>query len=299
MIGKGENHWLLIQRNCLSDERWDEAVRLAPTPILYATTAWLDAMTSARWSAWVWGDYEMVFPVYAKRKLWIPYITQPVLCQRLGLFGRNPDPLVQKQLFSQLFRKNWKADLMSQTELPAPYSGVERVNHILAIDAPYNVVFAHYHRNARRNIEKARHSGVEIFKEEDHPVIVPFFIQHDSTGLISLWREKLLAAMEAFRGRGGDAWVARLGEELLAAAYCVCYEDRVYFLLCQSSQAGKQTAAMYLLIDQMVQYYAGGAYKWFDFTGSNLSSVARRNLSLGAVEETYWHVNSRWFGVLR
>lgn len=295
MISDGNGGWRLLHRSDLDVEKWDKAIQQSETPLLYATSPWLDAMTSRKWQACVFGDYNQAFPLYSKKKFGIPYITQPFLCQRLGFFGKETNSKAMTSLLGQLKEHYWKIDIMSHLALSTDYHSRPRRNHILPIADPYDLVAAKYHRNTRRNIEKAHKESILVQQEENHTTILPFLISHDTTSLLSRWQENVTQAMEAFQTTGGSSWTARKDGEVLAAAYCVCYADRVYFLLCQSSQVGKQTSAMYLLIDALIRHFAGVRSQWFDFTGSGIPSIARRNISFGAIEEVYWHYQWRFW----
>jgi hypothetical protein len=180
--------------------------------------------------------------------------------------------------------------------MPSNVAGaLVRTNHLLPIGDTEAQVRSRYHRNVRRNIDKATAKGITLHSEACHPRILPFLVRYDTTSLLSKWENNIREAMTVFQDKGGFAWTAEQGGEVQAAAYGVVYGDRVYFLLCQSSPAGKQAAAMYLLIDHLLAEFAGGKYKWFDFTGSGMPSIARRNLGFGAVREEYRHYRWRWY----
>lgn len=293
--GMTQGAWRYVRRSNLDAAAWDQAISQSHTPLLYATSPWLDALTDRNWAAYVLGDYEQVFPFFPKSKLGISYVTQPFLCQQLGLFGKKANETEIPGLLRKLQTGRWKIDLMMHT-MPSDVVGTSvRTNHLLPIGDPEAQVRSRYHRNVRRNIEKAMLAGLGIQQIESHTDILPFLVKHDQTSLLAHWQTRLAEAMHAYQGKGGSAWTVVKGDEMLAAAYCVVYGDRVYFLLCQSSPAGKQAAAMYLLIDHLLAEFAGGKYKLFDFTGSGMPSIARRNLGFGAVREEYWHYRWRWY----
>ena len=66
--------------------KWDSCVVDSNNALIYAYSWYLD-IVSPNWVALIKGDYKVVFPLPAKKKLGVSYISQPLFTQQLGLFS--------------------------------------------------------------------------------------------------------------------------------------------------------------------------------------------------------------------
>jgi hypothetical protein len=72
------------------------------------------------------------------------------------------------------------------------------------------------------------------------------------------------------------------------------FNKRIYFLLIASDAFAKKNGLTFALIDHMIAHYAG-QFELFDFTGSQMKTIAQRNEGFGAQIETYFRYQKKWF----
>ena len=287
-----------IKHQNIDAEKWDKCIDNAENHRIYATYWHLDR-TAEYWDALVLGDYEYVMPLPVKRKWGISYVYQPLYCQQLGIF---PAPVeeIAKQFYSTL-KTTFK---YIDTQLNAKVKSVQheqemtfspRKNYLLALNMNYAGLFEAYSTNTRRNLTKANKNDLHVvagislkdymeFKSENLPVKL------SSKVLNNL---KRLIAFGQYKGVGKIYGVYTPGNELCAAVYFCRYKERMIYMNAVSNALGKETGAMFVLIDSFIQENAGKNLV-LDFEGSMIPGVARFYKGFGAFPETYFHLYANW-----
>ncbi|GIV44116.1 MAG: hypothetical protein KatS3mg035_1239 [Bacteroidia bacterium] len=89
-----------LKRSQINDDLWNECVKNAKNPRIYALTWYLDSVCE-EWYGITNANYDFVFPVPIAWK-WgiIPWVAQPPFCQQLGVF------FFSKYQFKAHFKKN-------------------------------------------------------------------------------------------------------------------------------------------------------------------------------------------------
>jgi hypothetical protein len=292
-------HKLKIQylsREDINENAWNHVVRHSPFNRIYAYTWFLDAMSNWAWTGIVIGDYEAVFPVLIKKKLLLPYITTPPLCQQLGLFMMDQQ---NTALYLDAIQKTLKSYLKTEITLHTGSSFTNhctiRTNHVLPLDAPYEILQKGYNRNTIRNLNTAKKVDTKTIKFHEVKTFLDFAQDHEPSGSIKHIYTQLhhLISNTLLHENGHILAVYHAGQPV-AMAYYIEDQERIYFLVCASTEKGKELKTMYLLIDHLIKTYANTS-KIFDFTGSNMPSIARRNLGFGATSETYYFLKMKIF----
>jgi hypothetical protein len=280
----------IVSREDIDLQRWDALCLKKSGVSLYQQSWFLDAMTEKSWSALVMDDYVAVLPFYKKRKWLIPYILPPLLCQRLGVVGSANDK-ERRLLYEWLSKQAIKVMISSDDPVPEGFTVTKRINHILPLKDAYVTVRQRYNRNTRRNLEDFTRSGQKIETSVDIIQICQFIAVHDPTGLIARYRGSFEKLMREATDKGcGFVLTAKWEHTMVSAAFYIVWNQRIYFLLCGSDTVGKESQATYAIIDAIIKKYAGTGFV-FDFTGSGIPGVARRNEGFGAQTEEYWHAD--------
>jgi hypothetical protein len=285
-----------INRIDINENAWNHVVRHSPFNRVYAYTWFLDHMSDQAWSGIVIGDYEAVFPLLIKTKLLLKYITTPPLCQQLGLFMLNDK---NSAFYLAEIQKSLKSYL--KTELTLHHGSgfanhcVSKTNHILPLNRPYEILKQGYNRNTIRNINAAKKTNVNIVSTIEVHAFLDFVLVHEPSGSVKSIYTQLhhLVSHTLLHGNGHIIEVHQNGKPE-AVAYYIEDPERIYFLVCASTDKGKEMKLMYLLIDHLIKTYAD-TNKVLDFTGSNIPSIARRNLGFGATAEAYYFLKMKIF----
>ncbi len=280
----------LLRRQEIDDDKWNICIDRAEFPSIFAKCWYLDIFTSQHWQGLVCGDYEAVMPLFVKKKWFISYITQPFLCQQGGVFSLNHKSLHTNKLYNEAVKKIYSLNILTRVLWTGHSKAIERVNHILDIDSDYETIRSGYNRNTIRNIQYAEKSGIILDFEHNPDLVASFLVAYDQSGYMEQYSKAIrdLIGISLIK-QNGFVLKATLGNQINSIAYFIEDNQRLYFLLCASDPIGKASKSMYLLIDNAIKSYAGKK-KVFDFTGSLLENIARRNIGFGAKIETYYQL---------
>lgn len=282
-------HLRWIERNDIDVSKWEQCINSALFPSIYGRYWFWDAMTDGNWQAIVWDDYKAVLPVYRKTKWGIKYITMPFLCQSTGIFHNTLNLTEVEKLYIFLTRYASKIDI-KLIHQPGFGRSTEKTNQIIDLSNPYQEIQKAYHRNTVRNINKAKLAGVQIYRENDIDILLNFLKENDASDSIQKFHHhvrQLIAT--SFQIGNGFGLKAMCNGELVSVGFFIEDNKRLYFLLCASNETGKKTRSMFQLIDQAIQSNASKNLI-FDFTGSTIANIARRNEGFGANNEQYYFV---------
>jgi hypothetical protein len=287
----------LLQREEIDDEKWDNYIANSSQSNVYGLTWYLDAVTQGRWQALVSGDYDIVLPFLKKSKYFLPYITQPFLCQRLGLFCKEKEiPAdVIDAFYDKLSAKVVKYDVLTTGNFSLKLKHGIKENHIIDLTLSYENLANKYNRNTNRNLAFAKKVESQKVTYHAHTTTqIDFLKDNDPTLLINKNHTKVESLIKsAISLKSGFLISVMENNEIRSAAFFLTFGNRIYFLLCASDPRGKEIKSMYLLIDHVIKRYAE-EYKIFDFTGSNIKNIAQRNLGFGASVERYYHIFGSW-----
>ncbi len=285
-----------LSRKDINENAWNHVVRHSPFNRVYAYTWFLDAMSDWAWTGIVIGNYDAIFPVLIKKKLLLSYITTPPLCQQLGLFMMDEDNTV---LYLDTIQKSFKLYLKTEVTLHIGSSLQShctiRTNHILPLDAPYEILKKGYNRNTTRNLNTANQVETKIKHIHEVKAFLDFAMDHEPSGSIKhIYTQLHHLISHTLIHRNGYILAVYHAGQPEAMAYYIEDQERIYFLICASTEKGKELKLMYVLIDHLIKTYADTS-KIFDFTGSNMPSIARRNLGFGAIAEAYYFLKMKIF----
>jgi hypothetical protein len=274
--------------------KWDACVANSPNRLPYALSWWLDAVCP-EWDALVHDDYLAVMPLTHGHKFGIHYLYQPYFTQQLGIFSPSPItqlvitdflkaiPLKYKFVQIQLNSENnvQRTDLTLST----------RKNFILDLKPSAIALASNYHRNCRRNIQKAVHAGL-IVKQGPSPSAFTHFIKNNLekqlTGTRKTFYPTLARIISASmqQSSGETVGVYSHTGELVAAGWFITLLGRCLFQVCASTEKGKENQAMYMLVNHMISKNAGSGLV-FDFAGSNIPGIAYFNSGFGSTVTHY------------
>jgi hypothetical protein len=274
--------------------RWDSCLEQSVNPLPNASSWWLDVV-SPEWEALVQDDYNAVMPLTRNRKLGIDYLFQPCLTQQLGVF--SPDAMTPEEtglFLASIPAKYIYIDIqLNAMNLPvnSGFHFKTRMNYTLNLTPAYFQLSANYHRNCRRNIQKAIHAGLTV-KPGPDPTVFTRFVERNLDKRIAEIGKNMYPVLQKItnasiqHGTGDILGVYKLSGELLAAGWFVTGNGRCLFEVCASTREGKENQAMYMLVDHVIREKSGSELI-FDFTGSNLPGVAYFNAGFGASRSTY------------
>ncbi len=282
-----------LQHSEIDKMQWDACISKAANPLIYGYAWYLD-LVSDDWDGLVLDEYTAVFPLTHRRKYGFRYLCQPDFAQQLGPFipeGSGND-LVDIFLDAIPSRFRFAEISLNSSAFPSRHQVVSRTNYELSLKPGYDMIRQHYTENLTRNLKKASSSGLYL---ATHP---------DITGIIRLFRENRGQAVQRWGDREylrfrrlyhtlehrgqARAWGAYdCTNELVAGAVFFFDPKRAYFVFSGLSPEGREKGAMPLLLDNLVQQFAG-TDTTLDFEGSMEPGLARFYASFGASLKHYW-----------
>lgn len=273
---------------------WDKTIRGSMPGLPYGYCRYLD-IVSPGWNALVINNYESVMPLTWKRKYGIHYLYQPWFTQQLGIFGPDICNGETVGYFLKNIPKKYRLVDIKLNEYnltdTGQYNFRTRSNYILSLDEGYDKIYKGFSRNCKRNIIKARTSGLRVIPGRDPGQFATFVSKHLSTEVNSFDSKasdilfKLCTAALS-EGTGEIYNVIDMKGIVTASGFFLKGDKRLIFQVCASSPDGKTSQAMAYLLDHVISVYAGSGLI-LDFSGSMMPGVAYFNESFGAKPVEY------------
>lgn len=286
---------LYIKNRDIDRAKWDFCIQQSPNPLVYAMSWYLDIVCSG-WAALVEDDYKLVFPLTWGSKFGISYLYQPMFTQQLGIFSvKSLPPEKVNQIIQSLPDRYLLADINLWNDIELKLSGAkvyERNNFQLNLDQEYSKIQDGYTSNTQRNIARARNSSLSIQELESDEPILKLKKENLKVGLKGKHFQKLknLISYTREHNYGKVYGVLDSNSKLLASAFFISYKNRLIYLLSASSKKGKETRAMFFLVDEIIRIKSG-MNTLLDFEGSEIAGLARFFSGFGAENVTYRHLS--------
>ena len=285
---------LFCKNKDIDRKAWDDCIDASLNTQVYAFSWYLDA-TAGNWDALVYGNYEAVMPLTYRRKMGIEYLYQPYFVQQLGIFSKEKLKETESRFFFNEVIKNYRfADIyVNASFLPKQndFNAKPRKNHILDLNANYEILKKPYSISTRRNIQKAANEGLHLKTMKAELVLELFKAFNPTNNLAEPDYKAFLNLVKAAQSNAETIieGVFNHKEELQSAGIFILSSKRLYYLMGASTGDGKKAGAMHFLFDSLIQQFAGQEMT-FDFEGSEIEGVARFFKSFGAIESVYYHL---------
>lgn len=272
-----------LKHEDIDREQWDGCIAGASFETIYPYSWYLD-LVSPEWDGLVMGDYEMVMPLTHTRKYGLHFLLQPILAQQLGVFSLDAPKEFEMEDFLRSIPSHYMVvDIClncQNMDLPRVTRHVHRVNYELDL----RDFATTYSTNTRRNLQKGREYPFE-FREIGMETYLD--LKYSSGEAVPVSREYLQRLFVGLSElKRAEACGLYLEGELHAAAILGYANSRVIYMNGCSSSAGKDTRAMFVLMDRLINH-SRERFPLFDFEGSNLPGVARFFEGFGAFETSY------------
>lgn len=283
-----------LRHNEIDKVKWDNCIHSSENHIIYTLSWYLDIVCPG-WDALVADDYQVVMPLPWKKKYGFTYLYKPLFIQQLGIFGNDISVELLNQFLNSIPRKFLFADIrLNEKNKPENQIGnkSENSNYKLSLQATYQEIQKKYNRNCNRNIKKAKEAGFAFrtkINSTDFLNLLVDQIKQQTTkfGIDEVHQLNTLVNYIVANKKGEIIGIIDNSGNLAAAGFYLFSFDSIIFLICGSTEAGKEHQAMYLLVDEQIKRYSG-KYKWYDFSGSNIKGIAYFNSTFGAELFTYY-----------
>jgi hypothetical protein len=272
--------------------KWDECINQSLNSLVYGYSWYLDKAAPG-WDALVLDDYEAVFPLTHKKKYSFHYLYQPLLTQQLGLFykdvpGRDRLPDFIRAIPGKFrFIEICLNEANEMEEIPL----IKRKNYVLDLEKPYGKLVKNYSDHTKRNVSKAKKQNLHIaFVSFNNVVDLHVANKSDNTKRITAADynriRQIIGAMQE-HNMLQSIGVFSEKQECLAAGIFVRHKDRLIYIMGTSNLAGKDSRAMYLLFDHIIEQNSEQRLL-LDFEGSDVDGVARFFKGFGPKKHPYF-----------
>ena len=281
----------LLHNDEIDLEKWDTVVLNATNSRIYAESWYLD-MIEPDWLGLVYGNYDYVMPVISSSKFGIKYAYQPAYVQQLGIFPPStPEITAHFIAFLKGAFPYFNISLNAYNVSVVQHVEVEqRKNFILPLKYGLSEIRQNFTTHAKRYIKKA-HRECEVSSTVSFEEYIGLKAKYSQKSFTSTQLNNLkLIVFKTMQNRRATIYGAYTKQnELCAAALFLQEEKRFVYLNSVSSPRGKESRAMYAIIDQFISDHAGMPYL-LDFEGSNIEGIGRFFKGFGAETETYQHI---------
>jgi hypothetical protein len=277
---------IYLDNKKIDRKKWDACVDRAPQNLPYGFSWYLD-IVAENWSGLVLNDYEAVMPLPFKNKLGLKIIYQPFFTQQLGVFGKagpheflNSIPTKFRHIHTNFNYGNAFEKKVAGLK--------EQIN--LVVDLNSKSLSKKFSENCKRNIKKSEAGQLSLEKCEPAELIKLFRKTRGAS--IAHLKEKnyktLLDLIAEFKKRKMAEITGIFDEQkkLVGGAVILHYRNRNIFFFSAQSESGKNKAAMYFFLNDLIAKKSGSP-EVLDFEGSNDTGLSRFYRGFGAVEENY------------
>ena len=276
----------LLNRENITDSKWNDCIRKSPNGLVYGLTWFLDALVD-KWQGLVWekdNEYQAVFPIPIRRKFGIKYVYPPFFIQQLGLFSHSE--IDEEEAVAYL---NEKFKFVELNLNFASRTGQNRTNLVLSLRKDYESIKAKYSSNHKRNIRKSNKAGLVIDNAEVNAVISLFRTNKGSEFLNLKDRDyKRFYNLSVEAGQKSCLLVKGVfkAEKLICGGVFMKFKNRIIFIFSGNSVEGRDNAALFHLLNAVIQQYSNSGFD-LDFEGSQNEGLARFYSGFGAKEQKY------------
>ncbi len=291
---------LLLHRSQIDSGQWDDFMAASPQRILYAYSWYLDVVVPD-WSALVWQEnnrWQAVMPLPIRQKWGFQVIQQPFYCQLLGVFTNasadlpTADSLLLKALAASFrYVSIYSGRFSKGVELPQAMKGRVAFTHILPLYPTYPALWQQYSQDRKNNLQLGRNFGWQTRQSLDMEPIIRLFRENHAAQIKGGVSGNAYALLRKVADRLHQQKALRLvyafkDEKIEAGALFAIFDRRIIYLFNAASPTGRKGNARTLLIDTIIQEYAGTDFI-FDFESPEKASIASFYRSFGAIEEEY------------
>ena len=276
----------LLNRENITDSKWNDCIRKSPNGLVYGLTWFLDALVE-KWQGLVWekdNEYQAVFPIPIRRRFGVKYVYPPFFIQQLGLFSHSK--IDEEEAVAYLNKKFKFVELNLNF---ASRTGQNRTNLVLSLRKDYESIKAKYSSNHKRNIRKSNKAGLVIDNAEVNAVISLFRTNKGSEFLNLKDRDYKRFYNLSVEARQKSCLLVKgvfKAEKLICGGVFMKFKNRIIFIFSGNSIEGRDNAALFHLLNAVIQQYSNSGFD-LDFEGSQNEGLARFYSGFGAKEQKY------------
>jgi hypothetical protein len=260
--------------------------------MVYTESWYLDIVCDKNWSALVLNDYEAVMPLPLKSKMGLTYVQQPFWTQQLGVFPKQEITAGLVDSFLENIPKKLAmvSINLNETNFIETQNLESKTNLTVNLNTSFEELRTAFSSNTKRNCNKAKKVGLTIdFESKDVTEYISFFKAHIKNPVTEFHYSSLEQIItESLKKRKGFIALVKSENEIIAASFILKSNNRLIYRTGTSNQKGKDTKAMFFLVESLIKKYQNKNYL-LDFEGSEIEGVARFYKGFAAQNRPYYY----------
>jgi hypothetical protein len=230
-------------------------------------------------------------PLPVKLKWGIPLITQPILCQQLGVFFTEKSLIKDLTVWMKSIPVIYplvRLCLNTENANDKTIKGKQRINYLLSLSNSYDSIFRSYSNDCKRNIAKARNKSI-FTKTITIDEAFAFFKLNESI----FDNQQIRTVFDTIKLKNLLFISAALQHDTLISVsfFVKSFTSYIYLASCTNDN-GRKSGANYLLIDLFIQEHCN-SNSILDFEGSSIDSIAKFFAGFGATKKEFLQIK-RW-----
>ncbi len=280
----------------IDKNRWDAFLENSPQRLAYGFTGYLDCI-SPNWEALIFeenGIWRSIVPIPVRKRFGIRFISQPYFCQQLGFFADTE--IIDAGFVSEAIKylkKQFDYCPRLFWNLPNLPESKVAFTHLLNLSQNYSAVYEGYSTYIKRNLQKAQQVNWTLEICEDIKALIRLHQAHNEEKAagrkldFDVYQPYIEGVQILFQLRKAIIIFAKKEGKIEAGGLFVMDAGRIIYLFNGASPIGRQDHGRLLIIDSLIQKYAGQPFI-FDFEDPlDAPSVSAYYASFGAKKSYY------------
>jgi hypothetical protein len=279
-----------LKHNEIDFQKWDECLTKCENNNIYAQSWYLNIVCN-KWNALVLDDYQAIMPLCERIKWGIFTVRQAAFSQQLGLFSINPEQDVD-EFISSIPKKYLYINFnLNSYNRSSTFSFKKNTNHEIFIDSDKKKNTNLYSKSVKKNISKALSNSLTISLNPDNAD--QFCDQKKVLG--KAYMNKHLNDIQyklinfCLANKKGRIFSVQYKELNCCSVFVSFFNERLTLHSSYCNDIGKKYGAFFFLLNYILTSEEFNGFT-FDFEGSNMAGIAKRNLGFGAKERCYQSV---------
>lgn len=278
----------------IDKQKWNNCIQKSKNGLIYATTAYLDAMTENKWDALVEGDYQAVMPLTFRIKYGIKYLYQPPFVQQLGIFSATKINTSQTNLFIIEAQKKFRfAEYTFNAANPFPPGNFlisPKINYLLTLQKPHPQIVNDYQPSFKKSLRRLQKLNLEYSSTFDIKKAISHYRELYSHRIKQIKKGAVKRFTKLCRqmAETNQLCMREVTFENRTVAINILFRDnnRVYNIISCITEEGKKMEANYFLYDKILEEFSSSNLV-FDFEGSDIAGVATFYKKMSPQSESY------------
>lgn len=281
-----------LKNHQIDKAKWDDVITQSDNPCVYLLSWYLDII-SPNWEALIYDHYKYVMPLPVKTKWSIPYLIQPLFCQKIGITGYGVKSSVANNFYRKIYRSFPYINIQVRDAL-----GLEkkkhlkgRINYSLDLTPSFSELEKDFSENTKRNVKKNVSQNLKVSECSYQE-----FLTLSETWLLGVNKEQLriFGQLVTACNKREITRIFKISDvrgETVAAACFLEWNLQLLYLGGFNSINGKKLSAMFLIMEYILKKYATTGFL-LDFEGSNIEGIARFFRGFGGKASYYYQLKS-------